>query len=138
MSIIKKFFPLVKEIVSKAGKLHFRRWAIIERPTFRVYLHCIAEEDHDAHEHDHPWNFCSIILKGNYTESSMGKLTIAKPGKFLVRHHCVPHKILKLDKPTWTLVIAWGKRRDWGYLTDDGWIDNITYRKLKNEGLLKV
>lgn len=133
-----KLFPLVKEIVSKTGRLHFRRWAILERPRLRVYLHYIAEQDHDAHEHDHPWNFCSIILKGSYTEYSLGKKTVAKPGKILFRNHSTPHKIGELHKPTWTLVIAWGERKEWGYSTESGWVDNVTYRKMKNEGLLKT
>lgn len=136
--MINKLFPLVKEIVSKTGVVHFRRWAILEKPRLRIYLHQILEKDQDAHEHDHPWNFCSIILKGGYTESSMGKMTRTTPGKILFKSHCIPHKIAELHSPTWTLVIAWGERKEWGYSTNSGWIDNISYRKMKNEGSLKA
>lgn len=125
---------MVKEIISKAGKLHFRRWRILELPKLRVYLHYIAEKDHDAHEHDHPWHFCSLILKGGYIESSMGKMTTVRPGSILKRHHYIPHKIHDLIAPTWTLVIAWGPYKKWGYSAEGGWIDHETYRKLKNEG----
>lgn len=136
--MIKKLFPMIKEIISKTGILHFRRWRIWEIAKFRIYLHNILESDQDAHEHGHPWNFCSIILKGGYIETSLGRTTIAKPGSILIRDYLEPHKITKLFGSTWTLVIAWGPHRDWGYLTSDGWIDSVTYRKMKNDGSLQA
>ena len=127
-----KLFPLVKEIKSKTGVLHFRRWRILELPKFRVYLHNITESDLDEDEHTHPWNFASFILKGGYWEASLGRKKLYKPGSVVKRSFIEPHKIT-LIKPTWTLVIAWGRRQEWGYMTKQGWVDHITYRKLKNE-----
>lgn len=133
-----KLFPLVKEIISKDGILHFRRWRLLELPFLRIYLHYIAERDLDAHEHTHPWHLVSIILKGSYTEFSRGKVTLAKPGRIIVRSRHTPHKIGELHAPTYTLFLALGKRGEWGYDTEAGFIDHTTYRELKHSGGLKA
>jgi hypothetical protein len=39
--------------------------------------------------------------------------------------------------PTWTLVVAYGVKDTWGYLTDSlGLVDHKFYRELKNNGQL--
>ena len=61
-------FKLVKEIRSKKGELHFKRWRILSTPWFNIFLHFINRADEDKDLHDHPWSFWSIILKGGYIE----------------------------------------------------------------------
>ena len=144
MNLFNKLF-LVKEIRSKAGVLHFRRWRFLELPFFRVYLHNILKADEDKHEHDHPWSFYSLILKGGYTEALT--LDVWGPFKSYLLEHGVgsiihrkakdSHQIrsLKNDKPVWSLVFAYGFERPWGYNTEAGWIDKDEYRRLKRERL---
>jgi hypothetical protein len=71
--IIKKLF-LAKEIISKEGVLHFRRWRIIECLLFNIYIHKIYVKDNDLH--DHPWNYFSLILSGSYIEKTKDKKLI--------------------------------------------------------------
>lgn len=52
-SIIRKFF-LVKEIISKEGEVHFRRYRLLATPWFNIYIHNIRRSDEDIHMHDHP------------------------------------------------------------------------------------
>jgi hypothetical protein len=53
----------------------------------------------------------------------------------LVRHKAEePHKIELIKSPVTTLVITGKRRRKWGYLTHEGWIESNEYRKRKNEG----
>ncbi len=40
---------LVKEIKSKAGELHFRRWRLLQLPFFAIYIHGIYKSDEDLH-----------------------------------------------------------------------------------------
>ena len=63
-----KIFKKVKEIVSKEGVLHFKRYAIIETSFFALYIHRIYEADKDEHMHNHPWSYLSLILNGSYVE----------------------------------------------------------------------
>lgn len=131
-----KPFPLVKEIRSKAGALHFRRWRILQLPFFRIYVHNILKSDEDIHEHTHPWNFSSLILKGGYIESSGGNLTDARPGSILVKSYKDSHRVISLHGATWTLVFAWGYRKSWGFVTPNGLIDNASYRTSKENNAL--
>ena len=70
---------LNKEIISKEGVLHFRRWTIFSCYYFSIYIHQIFKADEDLHLHNHPWNYCSIILYGSYVERNVFYDTIMKP-----------------------------------------------------------
>lgn len=131
---------LVKEIRSKNGELHFRRWRFFACPWFRIYLHKICLPDYDEHMHDHPWNFVSLILKGGYLEKfatdsnySLTLCELRRPGNIVKRTRYDIHKIEKLlSSSNWSLVFAWGKYENWGYRADDQWIDHKLYRLRKN------
>lgn len=137
--VINKLF-LVKTITSKEGNLHFKRWRFFACPWLRIYLHKICLPDYDAHMHDHPWNFISLILYGGYVEKySAGPNyeniyhNTNRPGKIIKRKRSDVHKIEKLiNNSNWSLVIAWGKYKIWGYRVDSGWIDHKLYRLNKN------
>ena len=146
MPILSKFFRklfLVKEIKSKEGVVHFRRYRLFQSPIFAIYIHNIMKSDEDRHKHDHPWNFVSIILEGAYEEeftqppyhfTETHKVYMS--GDFV--HHPAEdaHKLTLISDNVITLVFAYGKRRVWGYQTEKGWIDFKTYRQAKNEGKL--
>lgn len=135
-------FFLVKEIRSKTGELHFRRWRIIETSRFSVYIHGIYKADEDKHMHDHPWDYTRIILSGFYDECFINEAgrqesTVTTPWKIIKRKAEMLHTIRELyTKRVFTLFITGRKRREWGYRVDNQWIDHVTYRRLKNEGRL--
>jgi len=147
-----RFLFLTKEIVSKEGEVHFRRYRLLATPWFNIYIHQILKSDLDLHKHDHPWHFISFILKGGYYEvwtehphhalewSSVYSSVPAMPGlkaRRVIKHHAQDaHKLTLLSKEVWTLVFTSGRERVWGYQTPQGWIDFKTYRSLKNEGKL--
>ena len=132
-------FPLVKEIKSKSGELHFRRWAIVETAWLRIYLHFIAAPDYDLHLHTHPWHFFSLVLKGTYVEQTVDKDTIRIAPTIAFRWYNTAHKILRVLLPCWTLVFAFGKRKEWGYRLKNGnFIQHDVYRRLKHDGKLDL
>jgi hypothetical protein len=148
--VIRTLF-LVKEIISKDGKIHFRRWRILATPWFNIYIHNILRSDEEAHPHDHPWNFLSFILKGGYSEewlpfyedkayqngSSLIK-SVRRPGTFVWHDAKDFHKLTLLKDSAWTLVFTFGKYRpSWGFQTEHGWLEHKTYRELKHEGKLR-
>ena len=128
---------LIKEIKSKNGEVHFKRWRIISLPWFAIYIHGIHKADEDLYLHNHPWKIWTMILKGGYFEElhtgkhrlrTFGHMAYAKTSDF--------HKIAKMHKsPTYTLAIV-GKRKnsDWGYMVDGRFIDHKTFRENKNKG----
>lgn len=137
--LISKLF-LVKEIVSKQGVLHFRRYRLLQTPWFAIYIHRICKSDMDKDPHCHPWNFTSVILEGAYQEQSwyppnFDKMKIQSYYSGDVIEHKAEdaHKLTLISPEVWTLVFVSGRERVWGYQTSAGWIDFETYRKLKNE-----
>lgn len=135
------FLTLVKEIKSKEGVLHFRRWSLIETSLFNVYVHRIYKHDEDEHLHNHPWNFVVLCLAGRYVERIGGKLhpmdsglRYVKPFSLRRRLRTAFHKIHSLEtKHVTTLVFTWGERQEWGYDVDGRFVDNRTYREDKRE-----
>lgn len=129
---------LVKEIRSRQGELHFRRYRLLELPFLRVYIHNICKADEDAHQHTHPWNFLTFIITGGYEEQSGDKVRRFYPGCIGVKTCSESHKVVKLFGNTWTFVVAWGKRRDWGYRLSNKMIaQHKAYREMKQIGLLQ-
>lgn len=135
-SIIKKLF-LVKEIKSKTGVLHFRRWRILSLPFLSVYIHQIYKPDEDPFLHDHPWNYFSLILKGSYIEQTPTSLNTMTPGKFVFKKATNFHKIQKVLAPTVTLFCTGRRLRDWGYNIPPpnntlNWVQHEEYRRNKD------
>jgi hypothetical protein len=113
---------------------------------FNIFLHRFHKSDEET-PHDHPWGYCTLILRGGYWEwipffNEMGEMTceVQKwrgPGHFRI---CSPnsyHRIeLKPGVTAWTLFMPFKKVRDWGFLVNNIWIQNEYYmkmRKSKNE-----
>jgi len=108
-----------------------------ERFPFNVFLHKFLKSDPDD-VHDHPWSYATVILKGGYWEwipqfNNAGQkiAEIAKwrgAGHFRVSGANSYHRI-ELD-PTvecWTLFMPGPQRRDWGFLTRQGWVPHDEY-----------
>lgn len=106
-----------------------RRWP------FRVLLHRIGQSDKDRFLHDHPWSFASLVLVGGYDEELVDPvrgwphtiIKTRKPGTFGWRNAETLHRVHLRGKPSWTLIVVRRQRREWGYLTDRGWVHWRSY-----------
>lgn len=134
---------LIKEIKSKDGELHFRRWRLFSTPWFDVNIHGIYMNDQDAHMHNHPWNIWTMILWGSYSEmyhtDTRRGYDIRIRTLFDIKksdtskYHMI--YIMRSEK-VFTLAIMSKRKGDWGYLVDGKHVDHKTYRQLKREGKL--
>ncbi len=152
-----KLFKWVKEIRSKNGVLHFKRFAIVETSYFSVYWHKIYQHDKDLHMHSHPWAFFGIIIKGSYVEEYLKKSSIGnifwpigislssayrtkRPFSIGFGGRKYFHRIHRIENgPVTSLFFTFGKHQNWYYRTSlgrDGLIESEEYRKLKHEGKL--
>lgn len=131
-------FNKIKEITSKDGVLHFKRWNILSTRFFSIYLHGIYMPDDDKHLHSHPWIFISLVLFGSYTEELDGfGLNKRRPGNIAFRRAEQYHKIHTLhSKKVYTLNLMWGRQETWGYKVDGKFVDHVTYRQLKRDNKL--
>lgn len=124
---------LVKEITSKNGTVHFRRYLLFKTRWFYCYLHKIYKADEDLHLHNHPWNYWGIILSGGYEEETPNGVNfrgwLSCGGGNISKFH----KIKTLFKtPTISLFFTGVKTYDWGYLTSEGVINHEVYRQRKH------
>lgn len=126
---------LIKEIKSKSGELHFKRWEILKTPFGSIWLHAIYKADTDKHLHNHPWDFTSVVLKGSYIEQTTLGNKKQHPGKINIRNGADYHKILEMISPVvYTLFFASKPKRQWGYRVAGEFVDHETYRERKNKG----
>lgn len=90
---------------------------------FNIFLHNFKSSD-DPVFHDHPWAWCTIILKGGYWEHTIdGARTWRGPGSICFRKATDMHWVeLKPGCDTWTLFMHGKRNRNWGFLVDNNWI----------------
>lgn len=98
-----------------------------------AYLHCFMRSDDDRALHDHPWLWCSILLRGSYVEWCRPEPGIGCPLPYIVRRfnagsvRChwptFAHRLV-IDRGAtcWTLFITGPRVRTWGFLCPKGWV----------------
>lgn len=135
--------------------VYMRRWYLLVFPNlFSVRVHHIKLPDLDRWPHDHPWSFLSVILRGGYREQWCTPNTFHHSGNpeaktasqhvsqrvwvaFFSRHvrrfsfhrNTDLHKIVEFDRGgecgAWTLIFTGPERREWGFMTDKGWVSRV-------------
>jgi hypothetical protein len=135
-------------IRSEDGDPYLIRYTLLWTPWFRLYAHHILRSDEDRDMHCHPWAFVSLVLAGGYREH---RPVLRIDGKD-VRCSCITtnnddetygcprrplsiafrraedmHRVELFQKdsreiPAWTLVACGRKKREWGFMTPDGWV----------------
>lgn len=111
-----------------------RWWLIPRNRFFNIYLHKFLRDDDDRALHDHPWAWCSILLRGKYVEHTIApggihrrQLRTAGTVKFALPSKA--HRIeLLVDGegysiPCWTVFITGPRVRQWGFhCPERGWV----------------
>ena len=123
-------------IWNKAGA-YLHRWHVIPpNRFFNIYLHLIVGNDSDRALHDHPWPFWTWVLMGRYLEIMPGRRRIVAQGDFLYRPATHTHRIELSagSRRCVTLFITGPHTRQWGFYTDNGWVDWRTYTDARDRG----
>ena len=113
---------------------YLKRWWILPRnPLFNIYLHQFLRSDDDRALHDHPWAWCSILLRGGYTEVTQRVADNGRvraliwrtylDGSIRIHRPRFAHR-LEIDplQPCWTLFITGPRVREWGFHCPRGWV----------------
>ena len=114
-----------------------------DRFPFNVFLHKFLKGDPDD-VHDHPWPYATLILKGGYYEwlpqfdskgNKIAEMCVWRgPGSFRVCRANSYHRIeLDPSVTAWTLFMPGPKKRDWGFLVNNKWIQHEQYLKERYE-----
>tara|TARA_B110000438_G_C15553544_1_gene537997 strand:+ start:125 stop:598 length:474 start_codon:yes stop_codon:yes gene_type:complete len=101
---------------------------------FNIFLHKFLKSDSDD-LHDHPWSYFSFIIKGGYWEyTSAGKFWRG-PWSCIYRKADSKHRI-ELEPSVgdcWSLFIPGIKKREWGFHTENGWVEHSEYLQSNKE-----
>lgn len=131
---------LEKKIIKSRDGLDdylIRYYLINERPKLRVTLHNTLMSD-SSELHNHPWNFGSLILTGGYWEDTPEGKFWRAPGNFRTKEASALHR-LEVDptikEPVWTLFIMGEKDQDWGFLNEDGSIEQWQKYLFRQHGI---
>ena len=114
-----------------------------DRFPFNVFLHKFLKGDPDD-VHDHPWPYATLILKGGYYEwlpqfdnkgNKIAEMCVWRgPGSFRICRANSYHRIeLDPSVTAWTLFMPGPKKRDWGFLVKNKWIQHEQYLKERYE-----
>lgn len=139
----------VQDLIDRAQKTPYKhlegymnRWWVnppTEKGQTTARIHQILRSDDDRHLHDHPWDYTSVILRGNYIEEAAiadptvdyyGRLRtkkLYKAGDVLQRDAKSAHRLVLPDGPVWTLFICGPYRQGWGFCTPNGKVPWRTY-----------
>lgn len=93
------------------------RWRI-ETRIGSVRLHHWLGSDDDRAFHDHPWWFCTLVLKGGYVDKSPNRDEYLRAGAIRYRPAQHQHTVVPLPGGAWTLLVTGPKVRDWGFWFD--------------------
>ena len=99
---------------------------------FNIFLHKFLKSDPDD-LHDHPWPYRTIILYGGYWEQTITDKIWYGPLSYKYADSGTLHRIeLDPSRPyCWTLFIPGKQNRKWGFITNNGWIENNNYKNMK-------
>jgi hypothetical protein len=111
------------------GESYLKRWHIIPENKFlNIYYHEIRSSDLDRDLHDHPYVFSSFILSGGYLEETKNGVVVRGVGDLNIHHPWYLHKLIMKDSNgANTIFITGPKIKEWGFMTEKGWVDNETY-----------
>lgn len=114
------------------GEDDVRRWWFLP---FSVRLHHIHRADNDRHDHDHPWNARTIILRGWYREEREGLVYRRTMGCTSTLNFGEYHRIVEVSPGgVWTLFITYRKCGDWGFWVNGRKIPAREYFELQKRG----
>ncbi|OUL25856.1 hypothetical protein BV378_14060 [Nostoc sp. RF31YmG] len=112
------------------GAYLLRWWLIPRNRALNVYLHCFLRSDDDRALHDHPWAWCSLLLKGSYVEHTIRaggihSRRVRQSGGLRCALPSTAHRVEILPgEGAWTIFITGPRMRLWGFhCPEQGWIN---------------
>lgn len=119
------------EDIDQPGDIYLSRLMLLKTPWAGLYLHVIRRPDWARCQHDHPWSFATLILRGGYQEEAGERLHTMRPGSFGWRPRGFEHRIIRLlNGPAVTLVVRFKNHEEWGFRTVKGkvsWRDYMAW-----------
>lgn len=129
MSSYKRKWLTKRDIYRKPGELYLTRYVLLHTKFIGIYIHKFWISDYDT-PHDHPGNFFSLPLAVGYTEHLPDGTALWR-GAFSPKFRTAEefHWVELTKGPAWTFFVRFRSRRNWGFLTSEGWMDHDEYNR---------
>ena len=118
---------------------YIRRLHLVKTPWFAVCLHWFKKPDPEAHLHDHPVSFLSLVLRGGYTEERYRDHVVRTEEhrwwNWVTANRDTHHAIRRIEPGTLTLVFMGPKRQEWCFHTEKGLVHWKAYHHAQRLGL---
>jgi len=129
---ITKHLPM-RSIDKNDGPYLERYYVGQDRRGEQTWLHRFLSADEDQFLHSHPWFADSTIICGGYTEESarIDRLKRKVTERFSVGNKniinpCTLHRIIRVDKYTWTVLQVQPGRRRWYFIDGEGRVNDMS------------
>jgi hypothetical protein len=109
-----------REKLGKPECPYVERW-VADFGLFSIRIHKWLASDDNRALHDHPWDYYTMVLKGNYydigeTPYDSYSLWSGFPWKLHFRKAERRHWVKLGDEvPTWTILFTGPEKREWGF-----------------------
>jgi hypothetical protein len=120
-----------REIYRKPGELYLTRYYIFTSKWLSIVVHKFHMSDYPV-PHCHPWNFIAMPLRAGYLEHLPDGTVLNRAPwcpKFRTANEFHWIQLDSARGNCWTLFIYFRRRRDWGFLTKDGWVPHVEYNR---------
>ena len=117
----------------KVGRPLMTRYFLFRRESVGLFLHHFHRSDLDEY-HDHPWTFLTFLISSGYWEHTPGGRFWRRRFSILYRPAEFQHYI-EVERPTWTLVLRFRGRREWGFIKDGIWTCWRKFEDLKSRAI---
>lgn len=117
----------------KVGSPLMTRYFLFRRESVALFLHHFHRSDLDE-LHDHPWTFVTFLLSHGYWEHT-------PQGRFWRRRFSVLYRpaeyqhFIEIERPTWTIVLRFRKRREWGFIKNGIWTLWTKFEEMKSRSI---
>ena len=107
---------------------YLRRWHLVRTRWGCLYVHQIIGSDDDRALHDHrSWNV-SVLLRGEYLEHLQDDMHLCIAGDVVARRATTPHRLQLFPRQSAvTLFLTGPHQRDWGFVTEAGWVQHVAF-----------
>ena len=103
---------------------YLKRYFLFRSNFLNIYLHRFLRSDADE-LHDHPWNFATYVVEGEYKEHTFYGVNHRKEGSLAIRKATDFHRVeVDKDRPLGevnnsplTLFISGPRKKEWGFIS---------------------
>ncbi len=112
LSLTRIFNAITKPYASLPG--YMTRRTLVKIGRLHIRIHVLHSDDATPFLHNHPFNYCSLLLTGGYTEEcEEGKNRRVKKNSLIIHSHKFFHRIKNVEPGTITLFCTWETNSGW-------------------------